>query len=125
MPAQTRIAAARSHAATEPVCTHAALARIRRALLLERAFQIDLECPICGGALNIRAAIIEMPVIKRIHSPTRIVTLALRTAAFGPRAYKFAGLLRVDFRYPVRGRLAKSSSLLAALARRAAARGAA
>ena len=96
MPAQTRIAAARSHAATEPVCTHAALARIRRALLLERAFQIDLECPICGGALNIRAAIIEMPVIKRIHSPTRIVTLALRTAAFGPRAYKFAGLLWVE-----------------------------
>ena len=63
--------------------------------MLERAFEIDLECPTCGGDLNIRAAIIEPPVIERIHSPIRIVTLALRTAAFGPRAYKFAGLLWV------------------------------
>ena len=39
---------------------------------------------------------IEPPVIERIHSPIRIVTLALRTAAFGARAYKFVGLLWVE-----------------------------
>ena len=76
VPSQTRIAAARSLAATEPVCTHAGPARIRWAQLLERAFKIDLECPICGGDLNIRAAIIEAPVIERIHSPyPKFVTL--------------------------------------------------
>ena len=95
VPSQTRIPAARSVAATESVCTHAGPARIRWAQLLERAFEIDLECPIGGGDLNLRAVTIETPVIERSHSPIRIATLALRTAACGPRAYKFVGVLWV------------------------------
>ena len=59
--------------------------------------EINLEhCPICGGDLKISAAIIEAPVMKRIHSPIRIVTHALPTAAIGPRACKFVGVLWVD-----------------------------
>ena len=54
-------------AASEPGCSHRQPARISRARLLKRVFEIDLEhCPNCGGELKIIAAILEAPVIERI-----------------------------------------------------------
>ena len=56
--------------------------------------------PHCDGDLKIGAAIIDALLIERIHSPSRIVTLALRAATFGPRACKFIGLLWVVYCRP-------------------------
>ena len=64
--------------ATAPACDHAqgAPARLSWARLLKRVFDIDIEnCPNCGGALKIIAAIEDPPVIVKILShlglPTR------------------------------------------------------
>jgi C4-type Zn-finger protein len=40
---------------------------MKRAQLLKRVFEIDMEhCPNCGGELKINAAILEAPVIEKI-----------------------------------------------------------
>ena len=54
----------------EPGCVHARPARMNRARLLKRVFEIDLEhCPDCGGELRIIAAILDAPLIERIVTP--------------------------------------------------------
>jgi hypothetical protein len=43
--------------------------RLSWARLLKRVFDPDLEhCPSCGGELKIIAAILEQPVIEKIHT---------------------------------------------------------
>ena len=54
-------------AGCEPTCTPGRPARMSRARLLKRVFDLDLEhCPNCVGELKIIATILEAPVIERI-----------------------------------------------------------
>jgi hypothetical protein len=53
----------------EASCAHHGPVRLSWARLLKRVFDPDLEhCPSCGGELKFIAAILEQPVIEKIHT---------------------------------------------------------
>ena len=60
----------------DPALAHRSPARMRRACLLKRVFDMDIEyCPNCGGRLKMIAAIVDPAVIVKIlahlHLPAR------------------------------------------------------
>ena len=87
-------ASSSEHTAPARGCAHRRSTYMSWVRLLKRVVKIDLEhSPNCGGDPKNITCILEAAMIERI--PIRIVRLAPRTAALGPRTRKVVGLLWV------------------------------
>ena len=74
-------------------CWHRKPARLSWARLLKRVVEIDLEhCQNCGGELKIIAAIVEAPVIQRIHTHLGLQARGA-CASTGARVHAARGLI--------------------------------